>query len=72
MKDEFAKDIQEGKVTHLHLHSDNAGQHFKSSGAIEYFTSLINDRGGATDCMYVYSFGSTRHRKAFFDGLGGA
>ena len=38
MKEEFANNIPEGKITHLHIHSDNSGQHFKSSGAIEYFT----------------------------------
>ena len=72
MKDEIANDISDGKVTHLHLHSYNASQHFKSSGAIEYFTSLINDFGGATDCMYVYSFRAPCRGKEFFDGLGGA
>ena len=72
MKDEIANDISDGKVTHLHLHSYNASQHFKSSGAIEYFTSLINDCGGATDCMYVYSFWAPCRGKEFFDGLGGA
>ena len=71
-KEEFANDIPEGKITHLHLHSDNAGQHFKSSGAIGYFNSLILDRGGAADCMHVYSFGAPGHGKGFFDGLGGA
>ena len=34
IKDEFDNDIPEGKVTHQHIHSDNAGQHFKSYGAI--------------------------------------
>ena len=72
MKDESANDITEGKVTHLHLHSYNAGQHFKSSGSIEYFKSTINDRGGATDCMYVYSFRDPGNRKGLFDGLCGA
>ena len=72
MKDEFSNDIPEGKVTHLHLHSYNSGQHFKSSGEIEYFTSLINSRGGATEFMYVYLFGAPGNGKGFFDGLGGA
>ena len=71
MKDEIANDISDGKVTDLHLHSYNASQHFKSSGAIEYFTSHINYCGGATDCMYVYSFGAPGHGKGFFDSLGG-
>ena len=49
MNENFKNDIPEGKITHLHQHSDNAGQHFKSTGSIEYFTSLIRDRGGATE-----------------------
>ena len=72
MNENFKNDIPEGKITHLHQHSDNAGQHFKSTGSIEYFTSLIRDRGGTTECMYVYSFGAPGHGKGFFDGLGGA
>ena len=35
MNDEFADEIPERNVTHLHIHSDNAGQHFKSYGAFE-------------------------------------
>ena len=50
-KEEFANNIPEVKITHLHIHSDNAGQYFKSFGVIEYFTSLILDHGGASDCM---------------------
>ena len=72
MKENFDNDIPEGKITHLHQHSDNAGSHFKSTGSLEYFTSLIRDRGGATECRYVYSFGAPGHGKGFFDGLGGA
>ena len=71
-KEEFPNDIPEGVITHLHLHSDNATQHFKSVGAIEFFTSLIRNRGGATKCRYVYSFGAPGHGKGMFDGLGGA
>ena len=33
---------------------------------------LIYDRGGATNCMYVYSFGAPGHGKVFFVGLRGA
>ena len=72
MREEFPNDIPEGKITHLHIHSDNATQHFKSCGAINYFTSLISERGGASVCCYVYSFGAPGHGKGFFDGLGGA
>ena len=71
MKDNFKNDIPMGHITHLHQHSDNAGQHFKSTGSIQYFTSLIYNRGDATQCSYVYSFGAPGHGKGFFDGLGG-
>ena len=72
MREEFPNDIPEGKITHLHLYSDNAGQHFQSIGIIECFTSFTRGRGGATTCMYVYSFGAPGHEKGFFDGLGDA
>ena len=39
---------------------------------MEYFTSLVHGRGGAMECMYVYSFGAPGHGKGFFDSLGGA
>ena len=67
MKEEFSNDIPEGKITHLHLQSDNAVQYFKSSGAIEYFNLLILDRGGAADCIYVYFFGAPGHGKGCFE-----
>ncbi len=68
----FPNDLNNNVIQQLHQHSDNASQHFKSTGAIEYFTSLIMKRGGATKCMYVYSFGAPGHGKGVFDGIGGA
>ncbi len=55
----------------MHQHSDNASQHFKSTGAMEYFTSLIVDWGGASECSFVYSFRAQGHGKGVFDGVGG-
>jgi hypothetical protein len=44
--------------------SDNAATHFKSTGAMEYFTSLIKKLGrDATKCHYVYSYGAPGHGK---------
>ncbi len=37
----FPNDLTNGCIQRLHQHSDNASRHFKSTGAIEYFTSLI-------------------------------
>ena len=70
MNEYFPEDIPKKKITHLHQHSDNA-VHFKSTGAIHYFTTLINDRGGASETAFVYSFGAPGHGKGPFDGIGG-
>jgi hypothetical protein len=59
----FPNDPTKGCIQRLHQHSDNASQHFKSTGAIEYFTLLIMKRGGPTECMYVHSFGAHGHGK---------
>ena len=67
----FPNDLTNGCIQRLHQHSDNASQHFKSTGAIEYFTSLIMKQGGPTECMYVYSFGAPGHGKGVFDGVEG-
>lgn len=72
MAENFPNDLIGGKIKRLHQHSDNASQHFKSTGAIEYYTSLINARDGPKECMYVYSFGAPGHGKGVFDGVGGA
>ena len=68
----FPRDLIDGRVKRLHQHSDNASQHFKSTGSIEFFTSLIEQRGGPSECMYVYSFGAPGHGKGVYDGVGGA
>ena len=70
MNENFPEDIPLGKIARLHKHSDNA-THFKSTGAINYFTTLINDRGGPTKTAFVYSFGAPGHGKGPYDGIGG-
>ena len=72
MREEFPNDIPEGKITYIYLHSNNTIRHFKSVGAIEYFTSLIRDCHGASVCMFIYSFGAPGHGKGVFDSLSGA
>ena len=70
MKIHYPDDIPEGKIVRLHQHSDNAS-HFKSTGALHYFTTLINDRGGPSATAYVYNFGAPGHGKGPYDGIGG-
>jgi hypothetical protein len=70
----FPNDIPGGRITHLHAHSDNARQHFKSTGALEFFTTLMLSLSCAATgikCSYVYSFGAPGHGKGVFDGYGG-
>lgn len=71
MRENFPNDIPAGNITHLHLHSDNAATHFKSTGAMESFTSFTTSRGGTLKCKYIWSFGAPGHGKGFFDGMGG-
>ena len=70
MKDNFPDDIPNGYIARLHQHSDNAS-HFKSTGDINYFTTLINDRGGPSKTVFVYSFVAPGHGKGPYDGIGG-
>ena len=70
MKIHFPQDIPEGKIVRLHQHSDNAS-HFKSTGAINYFTTLIGVRGGPSKTAFVYSFGAPGHGKGPFDSISG-
>jgi hypothetical protein len=71
MSDKFLNDLINRHIKRLHQHSDNASQHFKSTGALKY-TSLIKEQGGPTECVYVYSFGAPGHGKGVFDGVGRA
>ena len=64
-------DIPSGKIVKLHMKSDNAASHFKSAGAMEYYTSLADERGGASETAYMYAFGAPKHGKSPNDGAGG-
>ena len=71
MKDKFPADIPKGFIVRLHQHSDNTGSHFRNTGAMNYYTTLINDRGGPTKTAFMYSFGAPGHVKGPYDGIGG-
>ena len=71
MKKEFPTDIPTGEIVRLHQHSDNAGSHFKNTGAISYYTTIISNRGGPTLTAFVYSFGAPVHGKGPYYGIGG-
>ena len=71
MKENFPSNIPLGHITRLHQHSDNAGQHFKNTGAINYYTMLIDSRGGPSETVFLYSFGAPGHGKGPYDGIGG-
>ena len=71
MKENFPEDIPKGHMTRLHQHSDNASTHFKNTGAINYYTTLIDERGGPNETAFVYSFGAPGHGKGPYDGIGG-
>ncbi|KAL7550152.1 hypothetical protein ACHAWF_013398 [Thalassiosira exigua] len=71
MVEYFPEDIPGGRIRRLHQHSDNAGQHFKNTGAINYFSTLIDERGGPISTAYVYTFGAPGHGKGPYDGIGG-
>jgi hypothetical protein len=68
----FCNDLPGNTINHLHCHSDNAGQHFKNTGALEFFRHLKRLWGGAGKCSYVYSFEALGHGKGVYDGLGGS
>ena len=71
MKENFPADIPLGHITRLHQHSNNAGQHFKNTGAINYYTTLIDSRGGPSETAFLYSFGAPGHVRGPYDGIGG-
>ena len=71
MIDKFPDDIPDGKIKCLHTKSDNAASHFKSRKSMNYFSRLIDDRGGPSIRSYVYSFGAPHHGKGKWDGAGG-
>ncbi|KAL7490747.1 hypothetical protein ACHAWT_000278 [Skeletonema menzelii] len=71
MKEKFPNDIPDGHIKIFQTHSDNAAQHFKNTGAMEFYSSLSKERGGAAQTAYVYNFGAPGHGKGPYDGIGG-
>ena len=71
MKEIYPEDIPKGHITRLHQHSNNTSTHFKNTGAINYYTTLIDKRGGPIETAFVYSFGAPGHGKGPYDGIGG-
>ena len=57
------------EVLHLHTHSDNAAQHFKSTGALEAYAVLWFKN--ARPPLSTYHFGCPGHGKGPWDGIGG-
>jgi len=45
--------IPNGKIECLHTQSDNAASHFKSQKSMNYYSQLINERGGSSKCAFV-------------------
>ena len=64
-------DITQGNIVRLHQHSENSGQHFKNTWAINYFTTLTIKHVGPNETVFVYSFGAPGHGKGPYDGIGG-
>ena len=71
MQKHFPNDLINNRIAKLFRHSDNAGQHFKNTGALHYFTALIADRGGPRIAVCVHAFGAPGHKKGPYDGYGG-
>ena len=57
------------EVLHVHTHSDNAAQHFKSTGALEAYAALWFQRFRPPKS--TYHFGCPGHGKGPWDGIGG-
>mmetsp|Transcript_22840 Transcript_22840/g.33875 ORF Transcript_22840/g.33875 Transcript_22840/m.33875 type:complete len:355 (-) Transcript_22840:336-1400(-) len=74
IKENFPGDVgPEGKITKEYQHSDNATQHFKSTGAIEFLTDQFVRRGGrGSSCCFTKAVGCRGHGKGEWDGIGGA
>ena len=70
MSEKFPQDLPTGKIERLFTHSDNATQHFKNTGAMWFYTSLVDDEGH-TKWIFVYCFGAPGHGKGKWDGIGG-
>jgi hypothetical protein len=60
------KDNFNEPVTSVHIHSDNAGQHFKSGKTLNYLSRLL----GLLGINVTWSFGCPGHGKGPWDGFG--
>ena len=60
--------INKQKITCVLTHSDNAGQHFKSSNSIHWLTVLDREFPGI---VFLWAFGTPGHGKGKWDGLFG-
>ena len=56
--------IQNPRISHLAQHMDNASQHFKSTGAIEFLTHMFEETAGLnSENCFIISFGCPGHGK---------
>jgi hypothetical protein len=66
--DKFIDEWLQGHTIHsIHIHSDNAGSHFKNSKTLNYLSRLF-DR---LNLKVTWSFGCPGHGKGPWDGFGG-
>ena len=81
LHEDHPEDLNTSHILSLHLHSDNASSHFKSTGAVEWTSRLAETQ--ATACQkemqlddppptcVTWTFGAPGHGKGLWDGLGG-
>ena len=56
--------VENPRISHLAQHMDNASQHFKSTGAIEFMTHLFEETVGQnSENCFIISFGCPGHGK---------
>ena len=56
--------MQDPRISHLAQHMDNASQHFKLTGAIEFLTHLFEETSGLnSENYFIVSFGCPGHGK---------
>jgi len=63
MVENFPDDIPTGKITYFHTQSDNAAFHFKNRKSLNFYSRLMNDRGGPVQYSCVYTFGAPHYEK---------
>ena len=74
-------DLNTTHILQLHQHSDNASSHFKSTGAVEWFSRFAERQAVACQkamelkdplpACFTWTFGAPGHGKGLWDGLGG-